>query len=345
MCTAVGPAQRRPARRLRRPGAQGRLRRHDQPRAAAPHGRAPAPRWSISTGMSTEAEIRESVDAAARPPAPPYALLHCQSTYPAPFKDVNLRYLTRLAEIGQCPVGYSGHERGFHVPLAAVALGAQDHREALHPRPRPRGQRPQGQPAARRVRRDGRSASARSRRPWARAAPRAVSTGEMMNRVNLAKSLVAARGIEAGETHRPPTPSTSRAPAAGLQPNALDRLVGRTASRALRARRLLLRHRPRRRRAAGSRLRLPSPVGPAGALPRHRGDDRATAPPTSSSSTSPTRTSRSTRPSVLRDRPAADGLRLPRARPLRRRLPPQPRQRGRRPLGALDHASSSGSST
>ena len=49
-----------------------------------------------------------------------YALLHCQSTYPAPFKDVNLRYLTRLAELGDCPVGYSGHERGFHVALAAA---------------------------------------------------------------------------------------------------------------------------------------------------------------------------------------------------------------------------------
>ena len=78
----------------------------------------------ISTGMSTEAEIMETVEL-VRGTGASYALLHCQSTYPAPFKDVNLRYLERLAEIGQCPVGYSGHERGFHVPLAAVALGAK----------------------------------------------------------------------------------------------------------------------------------------------------------------------------------------------------------------------------
>ena len=49
-----------------------------------------------------------------------YALLQCQSTYPAPFKDVNLAYMDRLAEIGQCLVGYSGHERGYHVPVALL---------------------------------------------------------------------------------------------------------------------------------------------------------------------------------------------------------------------------------
>ena len=119
----------------------------------------------VSTGMSTETEIRESV-AVLRASGTAYALLHCQSTYPAPFKDVNLRYLTRLAELGDCPVGYSGHERGFHVPVAAVALGAtiiEKHftvdrgsratttRSACCPASSPRWS----------------SASARSRRPWA----------------------------------------------------------------------------------------------------------------------------------------------------------------------------------
>ena len=56
----------------------------------------------ISTGMSTEAEIRDSVEV-VKATGTAYALLHCQSTYPAPFKDVNLRYLERLAEIeGRC---------------------------------------------------------------------------------------------------------------------------------------------------------------------------------------------------------------------------------------------------
>ena len=78
----------------------------------------------VSTGMSREEEIRESV-ALLRNAGASYALLQCQSAYPAPFKDVNLAYMDRLAEIGQCLVGYSGHERGYHVPIAAVARGAK----------------------------------------------------------------------------------------------------------------------------------------------------------------------------------------------------------------------------
>jgi N-acetylneuraminate synthase len=182
----------------------------------------------ISTGMSTEAEIVETVEL-VRTTGASYALLHCQSTYPAPFKDVNLRYLERLAEIGQCPVGYSGHERGFHVPLAAVALGAKivekhfttdrtlegnDHKVSLLP---------------------GEFAEMVSRireleEALGTVAPRGVSTGEMMNRVNLAKSLVASTRIEVGD------PITRdkvdiKSPGRGLQPNALDRLVGRAAVR------------------------------------------------------------------------------------------------------------------
>ena len=52
--------------------------------------------------------------------------LHCNSTYPAPYQDLNLQYIQRLKKITNSKyVGYSGHERGFHIPLAAVALGAK----------------------------------------------------------------------------------------------------------------------------------------------------------------------------------------------------------------------------
>lgn len=77
-----------------------------------------------STGMSTEQEIIEATALLKRLGAM-YVLLHCNSTYPAPFKDVNLAYLDRLREISECPVGYSGHERGINVALAAVAKGAK----------------------------------------------------------------------------------------------------------------------------------------------------------------------------------------------------------------------------
>ncbi|HET7761591.1 MAG TPA: N-acetylneuraminate synthase family protein [Phycicoccus sp.] len=183
----------------------------------------------VSTGMSTETEIRESV-ALLRSTGTPYALLHAQSTYPAPFKDLNLRYLTRLAELGDCPVGYSGHERGYHVPLAAVSLGAtiiekhftvdrsmegNDHRVSLLP--------DEFAEMVARVR--------ELEDALGTTDPRVVSTGEMMNRVNLAKSLVAARDIAPGEVIDREAVEV-KSPGRGLQPNALDRLVGRTANRA-----------------------------------------------------------------------------------------------------------------
>ena len=184
----------------------------------------------ISTGMSTEGEIRETVDV-VRSTGVAHAFLHCQSTYPAPFKDINLAYLTRLAELTQAPVGYSGHERGFHVPVAAVALGARiiekhftidrglegnDHKVSLLPG--------EFKEMVQRVREVEEALGTN--------APRAVSTGEMMNRVNLAKSLVAARRIEVGETLTD-ADIDIKSPGRGLQPNAYDKLVGRTTTRAL----------------------------------------------------------------------------------------------------------------
>ena len=186
----------------------------------------------ISTGMSTEGEIRETVEL-VRSTGVAHAFLHCQSTYPAPFKDVNLAYLTRLAELTQTPVGYSGHERGFHVAVAAVALGARiiekhftidrelegnDHKVSLLPG--------EFREMVQRIR--------EVEEALGTAAPRAVSTGEMMNRVNLAKSLVAARRIEVGETLTD-ADIDIKSPGRGLQPNAFDKLVGRTTSRALEA--------------------------------------------------------------------------------------------------------------
>ena len=101
------------------------------------------------------------------------------------------------------------------------------------------------------------------------ATPRGVSTGEMMNRVNLAKSLVAARRIEVGDTIDRDAVDI-KSPGRGLQPNA-PRPAGRP------------HRRPRLRAgdffyasdlgdAAPQRppVRLPAPVGPAGPLPRHR---------------------------------------------------------------------------
>ncbi len=78
----------------------------------------------ISTGMSTEEEIKRTVEY-MRQMGVPFILLHCVGAYPTPPEDHNLRFITELKRIfPEVPVGYSGHERGYTPTLAAVALGA-----------------------------------------------------------------------------------------------------------------------------------------------------------------------------------------------------------------------------
>lgn len=78
----------------------------------------------MSTGMATEAEIAEAVDAARKAGATQIALLKCTSAYPAPPEEANLLTIPELARRFDCPVGLSDHTMGVAVPIAAVALGA-----------------------------------------------------------------------------------------------------------------------------------------------------------------------------------------------------------------------------
>ena len=182
-----------------------------------------------STGMSEEQEIRESIDLMRRRDTR-FALLHCNSTYPAPYKDINLGYMQRLREIGGCVVGYSGHERGWSIPIAAVAQGASiiekhfttdrsmegnDHRVSLLP--------------------DEFSAMANAIRNVEEAMSgdankREVSQGEIINREVLAKSIHAAVDISAGE-ELTRSQLMVCSPGQGLQPNRLNDLLGRKALR------------------------------------------------------------------------------------------------------------------
>jgi sialic acid synthase SpsE len=75
----------------------------------------------LSTGMSTLAEIDSAVEVVG---TDNLILLHATSTYPMPAQEANLRTITTLADRYGVPVGYSGHERGLQISLAAVALGA-----------------------------------------------------------------------------------------------------------------------------------------------------------------------------------------------------------------------------
>ena len=78
----------------------------------------------LSTGMHTEDQIIKT-NKFLKKNNFNSVFLHCNSTYPTPFKDINLNYLKRLKRITSSTyIGYSGHERGYHVPIAAIALGA-----------------------------------------------------------------------------------------------------------------------------------------------------------------------------------------------------------------------------
>ena len=77
----------------------------------------------ISTGMSTLEQIDKAVKIFEEAGCS-YELMHCNSTYPMPIEDANLKVMHTLHERYGCNVGYSGHETGLAVSLAAAALGA-----------------------------------------------------------------------------------------------------------------------------------------------------------------------------------------------------------------------------
>jgi len=182
----------------------------------------------LSTGMSYEHEIVRAIEQLKRLGVP-FALLHCNSAYPAPEGDIQLPYLQRLRQLHSV-IGYSGHERGTAISIAAVALGAciierhitldramegPDHLASL-------------EPVEFKQLVDGIRQVEQSMK-WVGPA-RHVSQGELLNRENLSKSVVAVRPIKAGESF---TADCFRiaSPGQGLAPYKLDQLLGKTSQR------------------------------------------------------------------------------------------------------------------
>ena len=184
----------------------------------------------LSTGMSTENEIRATV-AALNARGAAFALLHCHSTYPAPFGAIELRYLHRLRAIHPL-VGYSGHERGIAVSLGAVALGA-----CVLERHVTLDRAMEGPDHAASLSFDDFARLAAGVRELEAAlgegGPRRIGQGELINRENLGKSLVAARPLPAGHVVSRDDVAV-KSPGQGLSPQRLHDLVGKRLSRAMR---------------------------------------------------------------------------------------------------------------
>lgn len=79
----------------------------------------------LSTGMSTIDEIEKAVNILKKYGCSKLTLLQCNTEYPTPFEDVNLRAMNLLKSKFNCDIGYSDHTIGIEASIAAVALGAK----------------------------------------------------------------------------------------------------------------------------------------------------------------------------------------------------------------------------
>ena len=181
----------------------------------------------LSTGMSTVREITE-VKTFLEKRHVDFAFLHCNSTYPAPFHDINLNWISSLKKIHSY-VGYSGHERGTSVSLAAVALGCSiierhftldrnmegpDHAASLEFK--------EFKSLVEGVREIEQALGSGNERK--------LSQGEMINRENLGKSLVSSTDLKKGTIIKPEDIKVL-SPGQGISPLKYDVLIGKELNR------------------------------------------------------------------------------------------------------------------
>jgi N,N'-diacetyllegionaminate synthase len=188
-------------------------------------------RLILSTGMADLSEIKDAldvlVDAGSR--MEDITVLHCNTEYPTPFEDVNLRaMLTIRSAFPGISVGYSDHTLGIEAPIAAVAMGATviekhftldrnlpgpDHRASLEP--------------------DELAAMISAIRNIEKALGTGIkkpSPSESRNIPVARKSIVAAAPIKKGETFTEMNITVKR-PGTGITPMRWDEIIGRKAAK------------------------------------------------------------------------------------------------------------------
>jgi len=188
----------------------------------------------LSTGMATLGEIESAIEILEKAgiKRSQITVLHCNTEYPTPMSDVNLKAMCTIREAFEVAVGYSDHTSGIEVPIAAVALGATviekhltldrnllgpDHKASLEP--------DEFAAMVRAIRNIEAAMGDGIKRP---------SPSEEKNRLVVRKSLVAARPIRAGETFTEENVTVKR-PGTGISPIRWDELIGRSAPRAFAA--------------------------------------------------------------------------------------------------------------
>lgn len=188
----------------------------------------------LSTGMSTLADVEGALQVLydGGVSRNDITVLHCNTQYPTPYSDVNLKAMITMREAFGVNVGYSDHTPGIVVPMAAVALGASviekhftldksmegpDHIASIDP--------------------DELAEMVRGIRhvSMALGSPmKKVTPSEKKNMTAARKSIVAAADIKKGEIFTEDNLSVKR-PGNGISPMHWDRIVGRTAMRSYHA--------------------------------------------------------------------------------------------------------------
>jgi len=184
----------------------------------------------LSTGMATLGEIEAAIDVflAAGVSRDDIAVLHCNTEYPTPMADVNLRAMQSIQAAFGVKVGYSDHTAGIEVAIAAVSMGAciiekhftldralpgPDHRASLEPA--------ELKSMVYAIRNIELALGDGIKRP---------SASELHNKPTARKSIVAARAIHAGEAFSADNLAVKR-PGTGLSPMCWDEVIGRIAPR------------------------------------------------------------------------------------------------------------------
>ena len=184
----------------------------------------------LSTGMADLGEIEDALDVLieAGTPREKITILHCNTEYPTPYKDVNLKAMLTIKEAFKVKVGYSDHTLGIEIPIAAIALGAEviekhftldkklpgpDHQASLEPE--------ELKKMIEAIRNVEKALGTGIKKP---------SDSERKNLPIVRKSIVAKRNIKKGEMFSEENLTVKR-PGTGISPMRWNEIIGKRASR------------------------------------------------------------------------------------------------------------------
>ena len=184
----------------------------------------------LSTGMADMKEVGDALQVlvSGGTPKSNITVLHCNTEYPTPFEDVNLRAMQAIKRTYDVNIGYSDHTTGIEIPLAAAALGASviekhftldrnmegpDHKASLEP--------DELKQMVSGIRNVEKALGGETKKP---------SPSEAANIPVVRKSIVAATDIAKGDEFTEGNLAVKR-PGSGLSPMLWDEVLGRKAEK------------------------------------------------------------------------------------------------------------------